>query len=273
MGVKPMDQEGNFNIDMSKPMMAPEGELDQSIYGSGFGMGVESTDDGSSTAGTFGEPKAAAATRRLAAAESDDGAAKLAFRPVVSKHDENGIVIKVEFDDPDQVSTTGTGAVNLAIKAVSIFKTKETMTSLTNDAFKGGKPELGGPVPPIISNEWEADMIKSNSKTSTDWLNLFNAGNFFIMLILGGTMRQLWGLIRTVQMVTFSTVVNVKLPINLFIFLRLYVYFAMMDVLQGRELYKSILKFGEATPFNGTFAFFGFYDSNMINHSGSYFLI
>jgi len=67
MGVKPMDQEGNFNIDMSKPMMAPEGELDQSIYGSGFGMGVESTDDGSSTPGTFGEPKAAATTRRLAA--------------------------------------------------------------------------------------------------------------------------------------------------------------------------------------------------------------
>lgn len=254
--------------------MAPEGELDQSIYGSGFGMGVESMDDGSATAGTFGEPKSAATTRRLAAkADDGDGAAKLAFRPVVTTHNENGIVIKVEFDDPDQVGSTGTGAVNMAIKAPSIFKTKETMTSLNNDAFKGGKPELGGPVPPIITNPWESEMIKSNSKISTDWLNLFNAGNFFIMLVLGGTMRQLWGLIRTVQMVTFSTVVNVKLPINLFIFLRLYVYFAMMDVLQGRELYKSILHFKDASPFNGTFAFFGFYDSNMINHSGSYFLI
>ena len=257
-------------------MMAPEGELDQSIYGSAFGMGCESPDDGSSAPGTFGEPKTAAAGRRLAVAEATepvDGAAKLGFRPVVSRHDENGIVIKVEFDDPDQVSSTGAGAMNMKVKAVSIFKTKETMTSLNNDAFKGGKPELGGAVPPIISDPWEANMIKSNSKASTDWLNLFNAGNFFIMLILGGTMRQLWGMIRTVQMVTFSTVVNVKLPLNLFIFLRLYVYFAMMDVLQGRELYKSILKFQEASPFNGTFAFFGFYDSNMINHSGSYFLI
>ena len=47
-------------------MMAPEGELDQSIYGSGFGMGCESMDDGSSTEGTFGDPKPAA-TRRLEA--------------------------------------------------------------------------------------------------------------------------------------------------------------------------------------------------------------
>ena len=41
---------------------------------------------------------------------------------------------------------------------------------------------------------------------------------------------------------TFTTVVNVKIPINLFIFLRFFVYFAMMDVLQGRYLYKKELK-------------------------------
>jgi hypothetical protein len=88
---------------MGTPMMAPEGELDQSIYGSGFGMGVESTDDGSSVGGTFGD-KTTAASRRLAAAEaSDDGASKLSFRPVVSTHSELGIVIKVEFDNPDEV--------------------------------------------------------------------------------------------------------------------------------------------------------------------------
>jgi len=28
MSVAPMDQDGNFKIGMSKPMMAPEGELD-----------------------------------------------------------------------------------------------------------------------------------------------------------------------------------------------------------------------------------------------------
>lgn len=44
-------------------MMAPEGELDQSIYGSGFGMGCESTDDGSSTAGTFGDTTTKTARR------------------------------------------------------------------------------------------------------------------------------------------------------------------------------------------------------------------
>lgn len=171
------------------------------------------------------------------------------------------------------MSSTGTGAINLAVKAPSIFKTKETMTSMDNSAFKGGKPELGGPVPPIISNEFEADMIKMNAQKSSEYLNIFNAGNFFLMLVLGGTMRHLWSMIRTIQMVTFSTVVNVKLPLNLFIFLRFYVYFAMMDVLQGRLFYKNTLRFKDDTPFNGTFAFFGFYDSNMINHSSSYFLI
>lgn len=166
-------------------------------------MGVESVDDGSSTAGTFGDTKSPA-SRILAAKEAgDDEASKLSFRPVVSSHTELGITIKVEFDDPDQVSSTGTGAVNLAIKAPSIFKTKETMTSLTNDAFKDGKPELGGPVPPIISNQFESDMIKINAKKSSDYLNIFNAGNFFLMLVLGGTMRHLWSMVRTVQLVTF----------------------------------------------------------------------
>jgi len=74
-------------------------------------------------------------------------------------------------------------------------------------------------------------------------------------------------------MLTFTTVVNVKIPINLFIFLRFYVYFAMMDVLQGRYLYKSNLHFRQEAPYNGAFGFFGFYDCNMINHSGSFFLI
>jgi hypothetical protein len=167
----------------------------------------------------------------------------------------------------------GEGTVDLKFKELSIFKTKETMRSLTTSAFKNGEPRLNGMVPPIISDTKEAELIEINSKKSSNWLNVFNAGNFFLMLILGGTMRQLWSMVRSVQLMTFVTVVNVKIPINMFIFLRFFVYFAMMDVLQGRYLYKSELKFKQESPFNGTFGFFGFYDCNMTNHSGSFFLI
>jgi hypothetical protein len=86
-------------------------------------------------------------------------------------------------------------------------------------------------LPPIIADPIEAELLEVNSKKASNWLNVFNAGNFFLMLILGGSMRQLWSMVRTVQLTTFVTVVNVKLPINLFIFLRFFVYFAMMDVL------------------------------------------
>tara|TARA_B110000285_G_scaffold90371_1_gene103625 strand:- start:256 stop:423 length:168 start_codon:yes stop_codon:yes gene_type:complete len=50
------------------------------------------------------------------------------------------------------------------IKAVSIFKTKATMKSLSKNSFKGGVAEINGALPPIISDKEEAAQITENSQ-------------------------------------------------------------------------------------------------------------
>ena len=86
----------------------------------------------------------------------------------------------------------------MSIKEVSIFKTKADMTSLSKDSFKDGIPELGGAIPPIITDKETATSVTENSEDASEALDAFNSGNFFLMLILGGSMEQLWGMIRAV---------------------------------------------------------------------------
>ena len=43
----------------------------------------------------------------------------------------------------------------MSIKEVSLFKTK-SLKSLDKSTFKGGTPELGGGVPPVVADEDEA---------------------------------------------------------------------------------------------------------------------
>ena len=104
-------------------------------------------------------------------------------------------------------------------------------------------------------------------------LAMFNSGNFFLMVILGGSMQSLWGMIRAVQIISNSGLVNINIPINMFIFLKICIIFAQMDIIQGEDIIAKYLKFHETGPVNKAFEFFGIDDKNFINNSGSYFFI
>jgi hypothetical protein len=56
------------------------------------------------------------------------------------------------------------------------------------------------------------------------------------MLILGGSMQEIWGMIRAVQMIVLSVLVDITFPINLFIFMEVVVAFAQMDILEGGDI-------------------------------------
>ena len=120
----------------------------------------------------------------------------------------------------------GEAGIDMQIKEVSIFKTKETMKSLSKDSFKGGKPEIGGALPPVIADKSEAESIKGNANLGTRVLDSLNSGNFFLMLVLKGSMEQLWGMIRAIQMIVLSALVALNLPTNLFIYLQICIVFA-----------------------------------------------
>jgi hypothetical protein len=97
-----MDPTGKFKIDIDQEMMAPEGKLDQSIYNGGIDIGVISENDGSTFSGKFGNKEDK--KRRLEGTQyHDDDAARLSFKPLVANHDEFGILVHLEFDNPETV--------------------------------------------------------------------------------------------------------------------------------------------------------------------------
>jgi hypothetical protein len=63
------------------------------------------------------------------------------------------------------------------------------MTSLKLSSFKNGNANIREAVPPIIFNKAQADSIKNNAQNASDMLAVFQSGNFFMMLILGGSMQ------------------------------------------------------------------------------------
>ena len=201
-------------------MMVPR-KIDQNMYRNLFDFTVISTIDGSRTQGKFGS-----ASKRRLEETSGDQASQLTFKPVVTEHSTKRIRIKIEFDNPTKLSVSGIANINMRVKEVSVFKSRRSMQSLSNYSFKNGIPDLVGPVPPIIVDQKLADSIKDHADTATAILNIFNSGNFLLMLILGGSMQEIWGMIRAVQMIVLSVLVDVTFPINLFIFLQVCIAFA-----------------------------------------------
>lgn len=72
----------------------------------------------------------------------------MAFIPAVRSHGGKKLVMNMTFDDPEYLSIGGTAQMGMEIKETSLFKSAETLESMTKDSFKGGKPELDGGLPP-----------------------------------------------------------------------------------------------------------------------------
>ena len=101
----------------------------------------------------------------MKASEEDIGdASRMAFKPVVSAHTEEGIKMGIEFDDPQEMSVKGQAQLKMKVKELTLFKTKKTMKNLDKNTFKHGEPELGGEVPPVIADEEEAKLIEERSE-------------------------------------------------------------------------------------------------------------
>jgi hypothetical protein len=136
------------------------------------------------------------------------------------------------------------------MKELSVFKTKDTMTSLKLSSFKDGIPDMVDAVPPIISNKEQAEAIADNAEQASDILEIFNSGNFFLMVILGGSMQQLYGMIRAIQLISLPAVIDIKMPVNMFIFMQICIMFAAMDILQGEDIIAFYFTFHETLPVN-----------------------
>ena len=198
---------------------------------------------------------------------------RLAFFVEVLNHDPQEIGIKLNFNNPQQVSQGGSNKDKLILKVVelSLFKSASGM-SLDEASFEGEAGVITKSCPPIISKE-DAENIISATEDAGSILNFFSSSNFVISLLMGGSMQQLFGMIRALQMIVLTALIRVPTPAHSFIFFAGCMLFASMDVLDGGGFYEDWFVFLETPPLNQNFELFGVGDMNFVMNSGSYFIL
>ena len=94
-------------------------------------------------------------------AEELEGDAKsMGFSPSIPRHNSTGYSINIDFDKPEFLNIGGTAELQLHIKEVSLFRSLKTLKPLDESAFVSGKPELRGPLPPIIDDPVSAEELQ-----------------------------------------------------------------------------------------------------------------
>ena len=99
-----------------------------------------------------------------------------------------------------------------------------------------------------------------------------SSSNFFVKLLLKGSMQQLWGMIRAMQMIVLSAIIKVSYPAHTAMFFQGCMIFSKMDMFQGDDLFSNAFDFTHTEPFSDSFEYFGYETKNFLINSGSFTL-
>ena len=78
--------------------------------------------------------------------------------------------------------------MDIVVKDTEIFKSAESGKSLSKESFKNGDPTLGVALPPQVADEKIVDDIKDNVDAANSVGNLIGGSNFFVALLIGGSL-------------------------------------------------------------------------------------
>jgi len=178
--------------------------------------------------------------------------------------------MKLDFDNPDSVSSSVYGRDKLVVKMTNLdpFISAETGQSLDPSSFPGGLPVLTKELPPISDPAKSAQMANS-TETVGMMVNAVGTGNFLLAIILNGSMQQLFGMIRAIQIIVLTSLMNLVFPSNAAAFYQGAIMFASMDILSGEALYEKIFVFKETPPLSTKFEELDYGDMNYVMNSGS----
>ena len=104
-------------------------------------------------------------------------------------------------------------------------------------------------------------------------MSFMTTGNLFFNLLIGGSMQQLWGMIRALQMIVLSALMNVNYPPHTVIFFKTCMIFAQMDIINGEGMYEEYMTFKETPPINAKFEMYGLENMTFFLNSGSYLIL
>lgn len=88
-----------------------------------------------------------------------------------------------------------------------------------------------------------------------------------------GSMQQLWGMIRALQLIFMSSLININQPPHTVLFFKICMVFAQMDILNSEEFYEERLTFKHTEPLTEVFNQYGIENMNFILNSGSFLVL
>jgi hypothetical protein len=95
---------------------------------------------------------------------------------------------------------------------------------------------------------------------------------FIIGIVIGGSLHYMWGMIRVLQMLIFSTIVAVPYTPTSYLFFAGSSNMAQLDIFNGRSIFAGLGLF-KSEPVNVIFSEYGFSSTNYLPNSGSVFIL
>lgn len=132
----------------------------------------------------------------------------------------------MNFKNPASLSIQGVARQDYEVVEPQVFKDAKTLKPLDKKTFPDGTPKLKGGLPSQISNPGQAKAVKDNTNVATNLTTFLSGSNVVVAIIVGGSMASFWGLIRAVQIITLSSLINIRVPTHLNIFLTAAVTFS-----------------------------------------------
>ena len=116
-------------------------------------------------------------------------------------------------------------------------------------------------------------MVAESGSTASSTSNGAAGSNFIVNLAMAGSMSQLWGLIESLQIVSYIQLFDAKTPGNVQSFLRFFETMTAFEILPAEEMTESLLYVVESEPPSVNFQQAGFDSSFLVNNLGSMFYI
>ena len=126
-------------------------------------------------------------------------------------------------------------------------------------------------IPPQINSDLVNKLQEASNKGSS-LLTFLSSGNFVISLILGGSLQQLWSLIRSLQFIILTILIRVPLAGHAFKFFEGCAEIAQFDIFDGQGIYNKLFEITDASPLNDNYELLGITGKNFLINSGSFFI-
>lgn len=195
------------------------------------------------------------------------------FNYSVSNQTRSQIHFQLQFANPDEISAY----LDLDLLVIDILRPTDIFKSAIS--LKPVKLDMAlrqedlyyrvfRPIPPPLSTD-DQQIIDPLVHSFNEAFNglLIQSGLSSILIRL--SLHRFWSLVRTGQLITFSSMIQIPIPAHVLNFLIQMFYMAEMDVLNSKYFSHEIFDFKVTEPVYDNLKFFSIVDTSFIDHSGS----